>query len=773
MLALRIKKAVRNGATLVVADPRAIWLTKLAKRHLQLRPGSDVWLLNAIMHVILEEGLQDDAYIAAHCEDFESVREVVARYTPEEAERVTGVPADAIRATAREYASERHAAIFYTLGITEHACGVDNIWSLANLVLMTGHLGYESTGLNALRGQNNVQGLNDSGANPHYFPGYQPWDDPEVRAKFADAWGVDLPERAGFRLDQMMSGLHDGRVKALYLIGENPAQTEPNAKHVEEGLAKLEFMVAQDLFLNETSTRFANVVLPASSFAEKDGTFTNTERRINRVRAAVPCPGNARGDREIVIDARARARLRLARVPGRRVGLERARRPLAELVRRPLSADRGARDPVAVHRRSTTRERSSCTRITRRCRTGRASSIPSSTSRRSRSPTPTIRSCCPRGERCTTTTRAAMTMREDGITDKQVEPFFEIAPEDASALGVTEGEWVRLVSRRGDIQARAQFSERVYPGLVWMAIHFAEATGEHAHPRRRRLADRDARVQGLRGPAGARLSSLAPAFMEPLLRGRFGRPYFYLEQCETTQRMLDAAQPEGRSPSARSRRQGAGRMGRTWEAPARSSILVSVLLRPPSERRAAELTLVAGVATAIAVERATGLAAQIKWPNDVMLDRRKVAGGIAELKDGAVVLGIGLNVTQAPDELPAETKAPAGSLRSSRDGCSSAPRSSPTCCSSSSSATTPGATAGWTRSTTISARATSSAAAGSRVDGVDGVGADDPARRPAGGLDRLRPGGRRERRGPVRALTARPACSRSRAGVDRPRRRAG
>ena len=181
MLALRIKKAVRNGATLVVADPRKIWLTKLAKRHLQLRPGTDVWLLNAMMHVILEEGLQDEEYIREHTEDFDAVREVVSRYTPEEAEQVTGVPAEAIRATAREYATERHAAIFYTLGITEHACGVDNIWSLANLVLMTGHLGYESTGLNALRGQNNVQGLNDSGANPSYLPGYQPVDDPEIR----------------------------------------------------------------------------------------------------------------------------------------------------------------------------------------------------------------------------------------------------------------------------------------------------------------------------------------------------------------------------------------------------------------------------------------------------------------------------------------------------------------------------------------------------------------------------------------------------------------
>src|SRR6185295_10121515 len=199
--------------------------------------GSDVWLLNAMMHTILEEELHNEEYIRGYTDDFEVVREIVARYTPEDAETMTGVPAEAIRATAREYATERHAAIFYTLGITEHACGVDNIWSLANLVLMTGHLGYESTGLNALRGQNNVQGLNDSGANPHYFPGYQPWDEPEVREKFAKAWRVDLPERAGYRLDQMMSGLHDGRIKALYLIGENPAQTEPNAAHVLEGLS--------------------------------------------------------------------------------------------------------------------------------------------------------------------------------------------------------------------------------------------------------------------------------------------------------------------------------------------------------------------------------------------------------------------------------------------------------------------------------------------------------------------------------------------------------
>ena len=302
VLALRMKKAVRNGATLVVADPRRIWLTKLAKRHLQLRPGSDVWLVNALMHVILREGLQDDAYIAEHTEDFDAVAEVVSRYTPEEAEQVTGVPAADIVATAREYARERHAAVFYTLGITEHACAVDNIWSLSNLVLMTGHLGYESTGLNALRGQNNVQGLNDAGANPAYLPGYQPVEDPELRRKFEERWGVGVPETPGYRLDQIMSGLHDGRIKALYLIGENPVQTEPNAHHVEEGMEHLDFVVAQDLFLNDSNRRYADVIFPASSFAEKDGTFTNTERRVNRVRKAVPCPGNAREDLRIIVD---------------------------------------------------------------------------------------------------------------------------------------------------------------------------------------------------------------------------------------------------------------------------------------------------------------------------------------------------------------------------------------------------------------------------------------------------------------------------------------
>jgi formate dehydrogenase alpha subunit len=474
VLALRIKKAVRNGATLVVADPRKIWLTKLAKRHLQLRPGSDVWLVNAMMHVILEEGLENEEYIREHTEDFEALREVVSRYTPEEAEKVTGIPAADIVATAREYAGEKYAAVFYTLGITEHACGVDNVWSLSNLVLMTGHLGYESTGLNALRGQNNVQGLNDAGSNPAYFPGYQPIDDAGVRQKFSEAWGVEVPETPGYRLDQIMSGLHDGRIKALYLIGENPAQTEPNAHHVEEGLEHLDFLVTQDLFLNEMTERLADVVLPASSFAEKDGTFTNTERRVNRVRKALPCPGEAREDWRIVVDM---AKALGGTWPEYRTA-EDAWDEFADLsplwtgIRYDRIEEVGLQWPCTdrdhpgtpfLHAPSPSRP------------SGKGKFYPVEYQPPIEQPDSEYPFVLSTGRTLYHYNSATMTMREEGVVQKQEDPFVEMHPHDAAALGIEDGDWVRLISRRGDLEARAAIGERVYPGLVWMALHFAQA----------------------------------------------------------------------------------------------------------------------------------------------------------------------------------------------------------------------------------------------------------------------------------------------------------
>ncbi len=474
VLALRIKKAVRNGATLVVADPRKIWLTKLAKRHLQLRPGTDVWLINAIMHTILEEGLQDEDYIREHTEGFDQVREVVSRYTPEEAEKVTGVPAEAIRATAREYAAERHAAIFYTLGITEHACGVDNIWSLANLVLMTGHLGYESTGLNALRGQNNVQGLNDSGANPAYLPGYQAVDDPQIRRKFSEAWGAEVPETPGYRLDQIVSGLHDGRVKALYLVGENPAQTEPNARHVEEGLEGCEFIVSQDIFLNDSTRKYAHVVLPASSFAEKDGTFTNTERRVNRVRKALDCPGEAREDWRIVCDL---ARALGSRWPDYRTP-EDVWNEYADLspnwygIRYDRLEESGLQWPCTdLEHPGTPFLHAPRPALPN----GRGRFFPVEYQPPIEQPDSEYPFVLTTGRTLYHYNSATMTMLERGVLEKQEAPFFEIHADDARALGIGHGEIARLVSRRGELEAEAHYSERVYPGLVWMALHFAKA----------------------------------------------------------------------------------------------------------------------------------------------------------------------------------------------------------------------------------------------------------------------------------------------------------
>jgi len=464
--ALRMKEAVRKGATLVVADPRAIWLTKIAKRHLQLRPGTDVWLLNAMLHVILAEGLEDATYVAEHTEGIDEARAAVAAYTPEEAERVTGVPAEAIRATAREYALEPNAAIFYTLGITEHVSGVDNVWALANLVLATGHLGRRATGLYAMRGQNNVQGGVDAGANPHFLPGYHPVESAEHRARFAAAWNSELPETPGYRLDEMLGGA----VRALYLVGEDPAQTDPNAHHVEAGLAALDFLVMQDIFLNDTARAHADVVFPAACYAEKDGTFTNTERRVSRVRKAVEPPGEARADWEIT-DAFARA-----------LGADWPAYPTAEAVWDEFAdlapmwngirydrleengiqwpcPDRSHPGTVFLHEGGPER--------------GRGHFQPVAYQPPDELPDEEYPLTLSTGRTLYHYNAASMTRREAGIRDKLDAPFVEINRADAG--GIAESGDVRITTRRGTLVAAARIGERVPPGTIWMALHFVEA----------------------------------------------------------------------------------------------------------------------------------------------------------------------------------------------------------------------------------------------------------------------------------------------------------
>ena len=296
--ATRLKKAMRNGAKLIVADPRRIPLARKADVFLQMRVGSDVALLGAMAHVIVREGWVNEDFITERTEGIEDLRRHVAKLTPEWAEGITGVPAADIEEAAKLYGQAKRGAIYYTLGITEHICGVDNVQSLCNLVLMTGNIGRPGTGINPMRGQNNIQGAGDAGALPNNYPGFQPVTDPAHQKKFTDAWGAQVDLENGITKVRALDTAGKD-IFAMLICGENTVVSDPNRDHCEHALKSLEHLVVIDIFQTETAS-LADVVLPASAWGETDGTFTNTERRVQRVRAAVPAQGQARPDWWIV-----------------------------------------------------------------------------------------------------------------------------------------------------------------------------------------------------------------------------------------------------------------------------------------------------------------------------------------------------------------------------------------------------------------------------------------------------------------------------------------
>lgn len=475
IIAMEMKRAVRRGGTMVVADPRKIWMSTIAEKHLQLNPGSDVWLLNSLAHVICDEGLADEDFIANNTEGFEAVRETVKRYTPEEAEKVTGVAADDIRWVARKYATTPKAGIYYTLGITEHSHGTDNVYALANLVLMTGHLGKPSAGMNPLRGQNNVQGANDAGATPIFYPGYQRVDDPEVQERYEKAWGVKLNPNPGINLNIMMKQVGK-QIKGLFVMGEDIVLSEPNCMELEAGLNKSEFMIVQDAFMNETC-RFADVIFPASVFAEKEGVFTNSERRVQRVRKAVEPPGLAHEDWKILID--------LANASGANWTFDSAADVYAEMVKETdkfsgISHERldatvelpktGLQWPCPtedhpgttfLHEEGVLRGKGLFTAVDYRP----PAEVPDEEYGLFLSTGRTLYHY-----NCATQTR-----RESGLHEKQSEAWVEIHPRDAKKRGIDDRDMVELTTRRGAIQLRALYSRQVQPGSLWMPLHFAEA----------------------------------------------------------------------------------------------------------------------------------------------------------------------------------------------------------------------------------------------------------------------------------------------------------
>ena len=296
--ATRLKQAIANGAKLVVADPRRIPLARMADVHLRLRVGSDVALLAGMAHVIVRDELVDREFIADRTEGYEKLVEHLKPMTPEWAESICGVPAADIEEAARLYARAERGAIYYTLGITEHICGVDNVQSLCNLVLLTGNIGKPGTGINPMRGQNNIQGAGDAGALPNNYPGFQPVTDPANQAKFAAAWGREVDLEKGITKVRALEDSGES-IHAMLICGENTLVSDPDRKHGEHALKSLDHLVVIDMFLTETA-ELADVVFPAAGWGEVDGVFTNTERRIQRVRKAVEPPGSAKPDWEII-----------------------------------------------------------------------------------------------------------------------------------------------------------------------------------------------------------------------------------------------------------------------------------------------------------------------------------------------------------------------------------------------------------------------------------------------------------------------------------------
>lgn len=472
VIAMEMKRAVGRGARLAVADPRKIWLTEIADWHMQIKPGSDVWLLNAMAHVIVTEGLENREYIETNTEDFEKVREAVLRYTPEEAELFTGVPAQTIREVARAYATTKNAGIYYTLGITEHTTGTDNVYALSNLVLMTGHLGIRSAGMNPLRGQNNVQGANDSGATPVFYPGYQRATEPEVRAKFAEAWGVPQNETRGLNLNEMMKAMQRGEIRALYIMGEDIVISEPNVCKVETAMNELDFVVVQDIFFNE-SCRFADVILPAACFAEKDGVFTNSDRRVQRVRKAVEPPGAARADWEILVDVMRRAGMKqpdyagpgeiyaeMASLSPKFAGISHGRIDREGGLQWPVT---GPDEPGTeyLHKGGVLRGKGLFMPVEYRAPFEEADVE-----------YPLILST---GRTLYHYNAATQTRRSEGLSKKQPEAFVEVHPKTARDLGIEDGQIVDVVTRRGRVRCRAMHSKQVKRNTIWMPFHFPAA----------------------------------------------------------------------------------------------------------------------------------------------------------------------------------------------------------------------------------------------------------------------------------------------------------
>ncbi len=486
VIGTKMRKAVReNGTKIIVADPRRISLTRLPGcLHLQQRPGTDIALVNGLMREILVNGWEDAEYIAARTEGFEELKTVVMTYTLEKTEEITGVPAAKIAEAARILGENKPGAVFWSMGITQHTTGVYNVMSLSNMQMLLGNLGVAGGGVNPLRGQNNVQGACDLGCLVNVYPGYQAVTNPDFKAKFEKAWGVEgLSDKVGLTVVEQMHAAHDGRVKALFIMAENPMTSDPDLNHVKEALETVDFLVVQEIFMSETA-KFADVILPGLSFAEKEGTFTNTERRIQLIRKAVEGPGIARADWEILCDLATRMGYpmhynspaeimdEMAQVTPIYAGVHFSRLEAGEQLCWPVKGDEHPGTPI-LHIGQFSR--------------GKGLFKALEHIEPQEAPDAEYPFTMTTGRVIYHWHGGEQTRRSESLMALYPGPRVEINPADASRLGVVEGDDLKVASRRGEFHAKAEVTERVEPGIIFGTFHFPEgnvnwATGAFLDP---------------------------------------------------------------------------------------------------------------------------------------------------------------------------------------------------------------------------------------------------------------------------------------------------
>jgi formate dehydrogenase major subunit len=474
VIGMQVRQAVERGAKLIVVDPRDIDIASKADVHLKLKPGTNVAFANGMMNVFIEEDLIDKKFIEERTENFEAMKEMVKDYTPERVAEICGIDPDKLREAARIYATADKAPIMYCLGVTEHHTGTEGVMSLSNVAMMVGKIGRPGCGVNPIRGQNNVQGACDMGASPTQFPGYQNISKEGIVEKFEEAWGVELNRNDGIKATDCFPKMISGEIKGLFIFGEDPVRTDPNTNHVIHALESLDFFVVDDMFMTETA-KLADVVLPGISYTEKEGTFSNTERRVQRIRKAVESPGQARPDTWIFTEIMNRMGYpqphltpaeimdEIASVTPSFGGISHARLDSKEVGGRGLQWP----CPTADHPGTPIMHVGKFAR-------GLGLFRPAAYTPSMELPDEEYPLTMMTGRILYHYNACAMTDKTEGINIIAGESFIEINTEDANALGIADREMVAVSSRRGKIQTRAIVSDKTRPGEVWMPFHYVE-----------------------------------------------------------------------------------------------------------------------------------------------------------------------------------------------------------------------------------------------------------------------------------------------------------